>query len=368
MTTILEEQELVANDRVHNGAPSAGPTVDVVIPCYNYARYLRACVESVVSQKDVGVRVLIIDDSSSDHTPQIGRELQSRYEHVEFRRHEQNCGHIATYNEGLIGWSTSKYCMLLSADDLLTPGALSRAVQIMEADATIGMVYGSTIHFFDEAELPAKHPTRYRHITYTGAKWIAGRCRSAQNVITSPEAVLRGSIQRAIGGYRSDLPHTGDLEMWLRVAAVSNVAYVAGPPQAFYRVHKDSMMRSRYSSKVFDFFQRKAAFDTFFVDHTSMETSAWRDSVYRILAKEALWDVCRAFDHDEVDPQRERDLVDFAMETYPQATSLPEYSALQRRRFLGANLCHRTQAFFLPAAFRWAVRSLRKARWRRVGI
>ena len=50
-------------------------TVDVVIPCYNYARYLRGCVESVLSQPDVSVRVLVIDDASSDETSEVGQEL-----------------------------------------------------------------------------------------------------------------------------------------------------------------------------------------------------------------------------------------------------------------------------------------------------
>src|SRR3981081_197694 len=52
-------------------------TVDVVIPCYNYARYLRACVQTVLSQPGVNVRVLVIDDASTDETAEIGRELEA---------------------------------------------------------------------------------------------------------------------------------------------------------------------------------------------------------------------------------------------------------------------------------------------------
>ena len=44
--------------------------VDVIVPCYNYGRFLRECVESVLSQP-VDVRVLIIDDASTDDTPQV---------------------------------------------------------------------------------------------------------------------------------------------------------------------------------------------------------------------------------------------------------------------------------------------------------
>ena len=64
----------------------------VVIPCYNYARYLEACVESVLSQ-GVKVQVIVIDDCSSDETPAVGAAL-AMDPRVTFLRHEVNQGHI----------------------------------------------------------------------------------------------------------------------------------------------------------------------------------------------------------------------------------------------------------------------------------
>jgi hypothetical protein len=352
---------------------AAGPTlatVDVVIPCYNYARYLRACVQTALTQPGVNVRVLLIDDASTDETAELGQELAAANSSVEFHRHLKNKGHIATYNEGLLDRSTSDYTVLLSADDLLAPGSLSRAVQIMEADKTIGMVYGRAVHFFQEEELPKIQVKNFGYAKYPGAKWLEGRCRSGYNVITSPEVVVRGSVQRVVGGYRPDLPHAGDLEMWLRIAAVSNIAYVTGVPQAFYRVHSASMQRTKYHSSLIDFVQRKAAFDSFF-RHWKDETgsgSRLNDLSNRALAREALWDVCRAYDHNRIDHTRLDELVEFALTAYPKATSLPEYRALRRRRSLGPTICNRTQMFVAPALVRWADRWLRKQRWKRRGI
>jgi glycosyltransferase involved in cell wall biosynthesis len=345
-------------------------TVDVVVPCYNYARYLRACVHTVLAQPGVNVRMLVIDDASTDETAEIGRELEVANSAVEFRRHTTNKGHIATYNEGLIDWSTSDYTVLLSADDLLAPGSLSRAVQVMEADKTIGMVYGRAVHFFQETELPKVETHKFSYTRYSGAKWLEGRCRAGHNVITSPEVVVRGSVQRAVGGYRPDLPHAGDLEMWLRIAAVSNIAYVNGVPQAFYRVHSGSMQRTKYQSSLIDFVQRKAAFDTFF-RHWEDETgngSRLNDLANRALAREALWDVCRVYDHNKVEHARLEELVNFALTAYPTATLLSEYAALNRRRRLGPAICNRTQLFVGPALVRWVDRWLRKRRWERRGI
>jgi glycosyltransferase involved in cell wall biosynthesis len=345
-------------------------TVDVVIPCHNYARYLRACVQSVLAQDGVHPRILIIDDASSDCTAELGSALAAEYEQVEFRRHVTNRGHIATYNEGVIDWSNADYCALLSADDLLAPGCLSRAVAIMESDRRIGMVYGRAIPFAKESELPGALLQSYSWIRYPGNEWVAQRCRAGQNVITSPEVVVRGSIQRAVGGYRQSLPHAQDFEMWLRIAAISDLAFVQGAVQAYYRVHHANQQPTKCLPELSDFVQRKAAFDSFFLYYVDTTGEAFRvqDSANRALAREALWDVCRAYDHGRVDPEREDELVDFAISAFPQATSLPEYRALRRRRFFGSALCHRTQLFFFSGLCAWVLRAMRKRRWKRYGV
>ncbi len=345
-------------------------SVDVVIPCYNYAHYLRSSVQSVLAQPGVNVRVLIIDDCSSDETPAIGRELASSDPRVTFRRHERNRGHIATYNEGLLGWSTAEYCVLLSADDLLAPGSLDRAVSLMNADPSVGMVYGSTIHFSDELVPSSLRDLPSGQRRWSGTQWLELRCRAGYNVITSPEVVVRGSVQRAVGGYRPDLPHAGDLELWLRIAAVSDIAYISGVPQAFYRVHQKSMMRTVYHGSFVDLQQRKAAFDSFFDhnQHLLAHADELREAVNRTLAREALWDACRAYDRDDLETIRVDDLIRFATDTCADVTSLPEFRALRRRQWLGPVFCNRTQIFAVPALVRKLRRSALKRRWQNHGV
>lgn len=344
-------------------------TVDVVIPCYNYERYLRTCVQSVIAQEEVDVHVLVIDDASSDDTARIGEQLAKADGRVEFRRHEMNKGHIATYNEGLIGWSTAEYVVLLSADDILAPGSLGRAVRIMNADKSIGMVYGRAIHFQKESELPAirSHECTYR--CFSGAEWLEARCSAGHNVISSPEVVVRGSVQRAVGEYRPELPHTADLEMWLRIAAITSIAYVRRVPQAFYRVHPKSMFRTKYLNGFADLQQRKAAYDMFFRYHQHVaDIDRLQDLAHRALAREALWDACRAYDHNQVEEAQAHKLVEFALEACPQATSLPEYASFRRRVYLGPLICKRTQLFAAPALVRRVGHWVRRQRWQRRGI
>src|SRR4051812_8371487 len=110
--------------------------VDVIIPCYKYGRYLAACVRSVLQQQGGDVRILILDDASPDETADVASHLARNDSRIEFRRHAQNRGHIDTYNEGL-EWANGDYCLLLSADDSLTPGSLFRATQLMDSQPDV---------------------------------------------------------------------------------------------------------------------------------------------------------------------------------------------------------------------------------------
>ena len=150
------------------------------------------------------------------------------------------------------------------------------------------------------------------------------RCGAGYNVITSPEVLVRGSVQRTVGGYRPELPHAGDLEMWLRISAVSDIAYVSRVPQAFYRVHSKSMMRTIHKGSFLDLRQRKAAFDSFFSNDGHILASAdyLHDLANRALAREALWDACRAYDRNDIDSCHTDELIEFALATYSKATSL----------------------------------------------
>jgi glycosyltransferase involved in cell wall biosynthesis len=73
---------------------------------------------------------------------------------VEVVVHRRNLGHHASFNEG-IDWASSKYFMVLDADDLLAPGCLASAVSIMEQHPDVGFAYGgrSLVRSVDRTEL-----------------------------------------------------------------------------------------------------------------------------------------------------------------------------------------------------------------------
>jgi glycosyltransferase involved in cell wall biosynthesis len=215
-------------------------SVDVVVPCYNYAKYLEFCVRSVLSQRDVNVRVLILDDVSPDNTPEVAGRLAASDGRVTYVRNEENLGLVGTANKGVMNWAAAEYVVLLSADDALTPGSLSRATQLMEARPDVVLTYGMALILQDDGpELTTQDTKDPPSVVISGKEFLRLTCEQG-NPVPSPAAVMRMSAQRGIGGYNPKYKHTCDVDMWIRAAAAGPIG-VINTVQAYYRWHSSNM-------------------------------------------------------------------------------------------------------------------------------
>jgi Glycosyl transferase family 2 len=308
------------------------PSVSVVIPCRNYARFLPAAVGSVVSQHAVDVEVIVIDDCSTDDTADVAAALAASDARIDVRSHARNLGHIATFNEGLEA-ASGEYVVVLSADDLLAPGSLARATALLEAHPSVGFAYGGTATFAGSL-LPPLRGSGGRWTIWHGHDWIRARCRRGLNVIRSPEVVMRASVQRAIGAYRPDLPRSADFEMWMRAASVSDVGRVDGVDQAFYRLHPDSMSHTIHAGERFQLQARHDAFATLPDADLLPDAERLYDQARRGLAVTALRQACRSYHRSPIDEASALDLMAFALKIFPDAGRLGQWRSLQWRRWL----------------------------------
>jgi Glycosyl transferase family 2 len=342
-------------------------TVSVIVPCYNYGHFLEGCIASVMDQRGVDVRLLVIDDCSTDDSVDVAIRLAERDDRIELRRHRENVGLIGTANEGL-EWAEGDYVVLLSADDLLTPGSLERATAVMSEHANVGMVYGRTLFGREGRPLPEPQGKWRSTKLWSGKYWIRTRCRSGHSCISSPEVVVRNTVQQAVGEYDSACHHTSDLNMWLRIAAVADVAYIRGAPQAIYRIHGDSMLRSD-ATPMLDLRERRAAFDSFFARCASTleEHDRLQRMAQRTLARQALWQASRAVDRGTTDGLVD-ELTRFAFEVCPDTRRLREWRGLRLRKWIGAG----RSLLFIPFIATGVAHRLRshagQARWRFTGI
>lgn len=320
------------------GSLDVRPTVSVVVPCYNYGHFLPECVASVLSQTDVDVEVVVVDDASPDGSGEVADGLARQEDRVRVVRHDTNRGHIATYNDGLRQVS-GDYVVLLSADDLLPPGSLARATALMGRDASVGLVYGRALMFDDV--VPATNHRVTSWSTWAGHDWLEGRCRTGQNPVNCPEVVMRRSVLEEVGPYRHDLPHGADFAMWLAASAVSDVAYIGGSTQGLYRVHGANMSRATFglhspAGIVRDLEEKRACFEAVWRDHPTATDGGRRPALAaKSLADVALRIAIRTYVWGVADSWPVQELARFASETSPPDRSARLWASLSRRQSLG---------------------------------
>jgi glycosyltransferase involved in cell wall biosynthesis len=235
------------------------PTVSVVVPCYRYGRYVTECVTSLLANTVVDLDILVIDDASPDDSWSTVERLPELDPRIRVRRNEVNRGLIPTANSGVLA-ATGDYVVLLSADDVHAPGWLDRGVALLEANPRAVLAYGPVLRF--PGEVPTVRPWRgSRPTVHSGRDFIARACARGINAVVCPEAIVRTSAQKEVGGYRADLPYTSDMEMWLRLASIGDVVQDRGDYAAFTRVSPQSMSAVAESSMVRILEIRRDAFD-----------------------------------------------------------------------------------------------------------
>lgn len=339
------------------------PTVSVVIPCYNYGRYLPGAVRSVLDQDGVDLEIIIVDDASTDGSTAIAQSLADDDRRITLVRHERNRGHIATYNDGLRRVS-GDYVVLLSADDLLAPGSLGRACALMEHRKDVGLVYGFAPDFTTEPP-PVRNAFCYWSV-WEGESWIAQMCRRGANIIVNPEAVLRRSVMDTLVGYRADLPQSADMELWMRAATLANVGRVNGPQQGFYRVHDANMHLNDFQGLLTEMRARRDTFVAFFAREGAelSDPEGLRERALRTIAREAMREA-RA-----VVTRRRRGRIEqaarfaeLAVETWPGIMTTALWRQYQRRQHHPIGSARR----YLEGELTYVRGALRWRRWRRFG-
>ena len=264
-------------------------SVDVAIPCYQYGRFLRDCVASVLSQGIDDVRILIIDNASTDDSVAIARQLASEHPRVSVVARPKNLGPHASFNEG-VDWARSDYFMVLCADDLLTPGSLRRAVAVMEQDRSIAFAYGTDIHVAEGETAGAADDRQESWQVQDGLQFIEARCRGPEEYIAAGMVLVRTAAQKKAGHYRPELPHTDDFEMMLRLACFGRVAYTSAA-QGIKRIHGTNRTNDYLAHRPRDLEERVAAVESFFANEgrNLPEAERLRRLGRRSISERAYW-------------------------------------------------------------------------------
>lgn len=217
------------------------PLVSIVIPCYNHGLYLRDALNSIEKAKDkYPVEVIIVNDGSTDEN--TIRTLNEIEQEGYFIFHQKNSGLGNARNQG-IKLSKGKYILPLDSDNKVRYPYLNTAIEILENNSSIDVVYGDAINFGEQkSEKINMHIDRKRML-------ISNHIDAC--------AVYRKSLWNFIGGYAENMPYMGceDWNFWLKCINKHKEFFYLEEICFEYRVLSSSMIRNTPDDFLYRTFQ-----------------------------------------------------------------------------------------------------------------
>ena len=120
------------------------PLVSIIIPVYNSAKYISRAIRSAISQTHENIEILVVDDGSTDKTPEIVTVFEDNRIRLVCQEHK---GQGAARNNG-IRISQGQYLTFLDSDDLYMPDKIEKEVDFLEQNRDYHAVYCNALHFF----------------------------------------------------------------------------------------------------------------------------------------------------------------------------------------------------------------------------
>ncbi|HZU38639.1 MAG TPA: glycosyltransferase [Gemmataceae bacterium] len=206
----------------------AEPLVSVVIPTYNYARFVTEAVESALAQTYPNIEIIVVDDGSTDDT----RERLDRYRGRLRYIYQPNQGLSSARNTG-IAHAKGEWVALLDSDDIWHPQKLEIQMRRAAEAPEVGLIAsGHTSHRHDLDKL---QPDLDAPLTAVSLEDLALRCRFGPSGV-----VARRICFDRVGLFDTSLRSAEDRDMWVRIASQFPVAKVASPLW-WYRNHPGCM-------------------------------------------------------------------------------------------------------------------------------
>jgi GT2 family glycosyltransferase len=192
-------------------------TVSVIIPTYNYGRFLREAIDSALAQTHRPIEVIVVDDGSTDDTPQVLAAYGDRIRVIR----QNNLGVGAARNTG-IATARGEYLAFLDSDDIWKPQAIEHQIARFIDDPDLGLVHCGAEAFDREGKTLS--------VSLNGLEgWVASDLlRLDQEVVAAPGSgiMVPKRVAEEIGGYDASLQPSEDWDFCYRIAVRYRVGCV----------------------------------------------------------------------------------------------------------------------------------------------
>lgn len=219
--------------------------VSIIIPCYNYGRYLDECFTNLQSQSFHNWEAIVIDDGSTDQTMEIVRAWQADEPRIQYF-YQSNSGVSTARNLGLRK-SNGDFIQFLDADDLLSRDKLRLQVEYLLDHPAVDLCYTEN-HYFEDGIPEIRYPDQ----EFLGKDWMirfSGKgvfateqmIRNNLAVVSSP--LVRKNMVGIAGFFPERVAHTEDWQFWLQCVLFGAHIHFLNNPKAYtlIRVHRASV-------------------------------------------------------------------------------------------------------------------------------
>ncbi|MDP3704046.1 MAG: glycosyltransferase [Candidatus Omnitrophota bacterium] len=205
------------------------PTVSVITPTYNRAALVREAIESILAQTFADWEAVVVDDGSTDSTPEILRDYARRDPRIRVAR-QNNQGLTAARNHGL-RLAQGEFIAFLDDDDLWLPEKLHVQVAFMRTHPQAALSYS---RFYLLGSRNGGQPVYPKRPGMTYRELVQG------NFIQVPTVMVRRNGLDAVGEFSPAYRGAQDFDLWLRIARRYPIGFI-DQPLACYRKHGANM-------------------------------------------------------------------------------------------------------------------------------
>ncbi len=221
------------------------PKVSVIIPNYNYARFLKKRIQSVLQQTYQNIEVIYLDDASTDNSIEIFEKF-AHDKRIRGMINKVNSGSVfKIWNKG-VKHAKGEYIWIAESDDYADKRFLERLVEKLDSNLNVGIAYCQSWQIdehdrvllkYDEHYMVDLDPERWKRDFIASGKDMCRNYLIFKNIVPNASAVVfRRSLYQMVGGTSENMKLAGDWLLWSKILLVSDSAYIVEPLN-YFRTH-----------------------------------------------------------------------------------------------------------------------------------
>jgi glycosyltransferase involved in cell wall biosynthesis len=192
------------------------PKVSILMCVYNGETHLKEAIDSILEQTFADFEFVIVEDGSTDRTPEILAEYAAQDSRIVLIRNNENLGLEKSLNRGLVA-TQGEYFARQDADDISLPNRLELQVKFLDEHPEV-CALGSAVQFIDEKgnvwgedHLPTDHDSLRSLLLIN-------------NFMHHSSMMIRRDLLQNLGGYDTTMRYTEDYDLWWRLSSLSHLA------------------------------------------------------------------------------------------------------------------------------------------------